>query len=134
MGRGERIMSQPVLVDTDVLVDYLCGQPLAISFFEIFADRIILSPVVVTELYAGVKGEAERVALDDFLALFPIVPVSLEISRLAGLYRRTYGPTHGIGLADAILAVTARTQNAELKTLSIRNYPMFEGLRPAYKK
>ena len=37
-------------------------------------------------------------------------------------------------IADAILAATAEAENAELKTLNTRHYPMLKGLKPAYKK
>jgi predicted nucleic acid-binding protein len=36
--------------------------------------------------------------------------------------------------ADALLAATAESENARLKTLNTRNYPMFKNLSPAYKK
>jgi len=51
-----------------------------------------------------------------------------------GLYKRDYGKSHGVGLADAILTATAEAENAELKTLNTKHYPMLKGLRPAYKK
>jgi hypothetical protein len=39
-----------------------------------------------------------------------------------------------VGLADAILAATAEAEEAELKTLNVKHYPMFSGLEPAYIK
>jgi predicted nucleic acid-binding protein len=94
----------------------------------------MLSSIVVAELYAGVKGEREQTTLDNFISLFHIIPPSAEIAKVAGLYKRDYGKSHGIGLADAILAATAEAENAELKTLNTRHYPMFRNLRPAYSK
>ena len=41
---------------------------------------------------------------------------------------------HGVGLADALLAATAESENAELKTLNTKHYPMFQDLKPAYTK
>lgn len=38
------------------------------------------------------------------------------------------------GLADAIVAATAVTEGAELKTLNVEHYPMLRGIRPAYRK
>ena len=35
---------------------------------------------------------------------------------------------------DAIIAATATGEDAELKTLNTRHYPMFKGLKPAYRK
>jgi predicted nucleic acid-binding protein len=41
---------------------------------------------------------------------------------------------NGVGLADAILVATAEAEDAELKTLNTKHYPMLRDLRPAYKK
>ena len=95
---------------------------------------VVLSAVVVAELYSGVKGDAEKAVLDSFVALFPVAPVTAEIARAGGLYRRDYGKTHGVGLADAILAATAEVGGAELATLNVKHYPRVKGLRPAYRK
>jgi len=127
-------MAGAILLDTDVLVDFLRGHDTAIQFVKARSDRIILSSIVVAELYAGVKGDAEQAVLDDFLSLFRIVPVSADIARTGGLYKRDYGKSHGIGLADAIVAATAEAENAELKTLNTKHYPMLKRLRPAYTK
>ena len=130
-------MSRPILVDTDVLIDFLRGREPAVSFVNRHSDRIIVSSIVVAELYAGVRGgegDAEQMALESFLSLFRIVPVSDAIARLGGLYKRDFGGSHGIGLADAVVAATATGEGAELKTLNVRRYPMFEDMEPAWRK
>ena len=127
-------MARAILLDTDVLVDFLRGHSKATTFINTNADRIILSSIVVAELYAGVKGDAEQAALGDLVSLFRVVPVDAEIARAGGLGKRDYGKSHGVGLADAILAATAQAKNAELKTLNTKHYPMLKGLRPAYAK
>ncbi|MEA3358132.1 MAG: type II toxin-antitoxin system VapC family toxin [Thermodesulfobacteriota bacterium] len=130
----ELIMVKSILLDTDVLVDFLRGHRKAVAFVNAQSDRIILSSIVVAELYAGVKGDAEQVALEDFISLFRVIPVDTEIAKAGGLYKRDYAKSHGIGLADAILAATAEAENAELKTLNTKHYPMLKGLRPTYTK
>ncbi len=127
-------MAESFLLDTDVLVDFLRGYTKAVAFVNAQSSRIILSSIVVAELYAGVKGDEEQAALDNFVSLFRIVPVGADIAKAGGLYKRDYGKSHGVGLADAILAATAETENAVLKTLNTKHYPMLQGLRPAYKK
>ena len=127
-------MSNFLLVDTDVLVDFLRGHNKAVAFVKEFSSRIILSPLVVAELYAGVKGNTELAVLENFVSLFRIAPLTVEIAKSGGLYRRDFGGSHGVGLADAILAATADAEKAELKTLNIKHYPMIRGLEPAYKK
>ena len=128
------IMPKPILLDTDVLVDFFRGYSEAAAFVNTHHDRIILSSIVVAELYAGVKGDREQAALQDFISLFHVVPVDTEIGKTGGLYRRDYGKSHGVGLADAILAATAVAENAELKTLNTKHYPMLKGLKPVYQK
>jgi predicted nucleic acid-binding protein len=127
-------VTRPVLVDTDVMVDFLRGHPKAVALVQAQSERIILSSIVAAELYAGVKGEGELSTLDSLIQLFRVVPVSPELARTAGLHKRDYAKSHGVGLADAIVAATAQAENADLSTLNTRHYPMIKGLKPAYTK
>ncbi len=133
MGQGLN-MARAILFDTDVLVDFFRGTRKAVDLVNLHSERIILSSIVVAELFAGVKGDTELAVLEKFISLFRVVPVSTEIAKVGGLYKRDYGKSHGVGLADAILAATAEAEDAELKTLNIRHYPMLKGLESAYKK
>jgi predicted nucleic acid-binding protein len=127
-------MRRPILVDTDVMVDYLRGHPAAVAFVTRRADRILLSSIVVAELYSGVKGDHEHAVLDDLVSVFRVVSVTGEIAKDAGLLKRGYGKSRGVGLADAILAATVLSEGAEFKTLNVKHYPMFKGLKRAYVK
>jgi predicted nucleic acid-binding protein len=127
-------MAEPFLLDTDVLIDFLRDYNKAVDFVMANSHKIILSSIVVAELYAGVKGAAEHAALDNFVSLFSVIPVTSEIAKAGGLYKRDYGKSHGVGIADAIIAATCESENAALKTLNVKHYPMIKGLKPAYKK
>ena len=128
------IMADSLLLDTDVLIAFFRGNSKAVAFVNKNSSRIILSSIVVAELYAGVKGDAELTVLENFVSLFRTIPVTSEIARMGGLYKRDYGKSHGVGLADAIIAATCEAENADLKTLNVKHYPMIKGLRPTYKK
>jgi predicted nucleic acid-binding protein len=123
-----------LLVDTDILIDYLRGNPLAVSFVQNHAERIILSSIVAAELYAGARNEKELATLGSLLSIFRVIPVSHEIAKRGGILKQEYAKSHGIGLADAIIAATAESVNAELKTLNTKHFPMFKNLRPTYTK
>ncbi len=127
-------MPQAILFDTDVMVDFLRGHPKAVALVKGCSGNIALSSIVVAELYAGVKGNQELAALDDFIAICRIVPVTRELARAGGIHKRDYAKSHNIGLADAIVAATAQAEEADLKTLNVRHYPMLTGLNPAYIK
>ena len=127
-------MTKPVLVDTDVMIDFLRGHPKAVELVRAQSERIILSSVIVAELYAGVRGDGELDTLDNLIQLLRVVPVTPEVAKVAGLHKRDYAKSHGIGLADAIVAATVEAEHAELLTLNIKHYPMFKGLKSAYSK
>ena len=130
-------MQRLFLVDTEILLDYLRGHPIAVRFAIEHADRITVFAMSVAELYAGVRGPAEDAELQDlenFRALFPVVPVSADIARVGGLYRQAYGRSHGVGLAEAVIAATGDLSESALKTLKVKHYPMFSGLDPADRK
>ncbi len=127
-------MAKLILIDTDVMIDYLRGNEKAVSFLRKHADHIALSSITVAELYAGVRNGAEEETLDALMALFRIVPVTGQNAKLGGLLKRTFGRSRGVGLADAIIAATAQLENAELATLNTKHYPMLAGLKAAYSK
>jgi len=127
-------MAKPILLDTDVLIDFFRGHGKAAAFVNTNSSRIILSAIVVAELYAGIKGETELTVIEKFISLFRVIPVTSEIAKIGGLFRRDYGRSHGLGLADAIIAATCEVEKAELKTLNIQHYPMINGLTSPYEK
>ena len=127
-------MTTPILVDTDVMVDFLRGHPKAVALLQAESTRIVLSSISVGELYAGVRGTEELTTLDDLISLFQVIPVTAELAKVGGLLRNQYGKSHGVGLADAIIAATATAEAAELKTLNTKHYPMIKGIKQAYTK
>ncbi len=127
-------MTRPLLVDTDVLIDFFRGHSKAVVFVNRYSSKIVLSSIVVAELYAGAKADPELDVLATFFSIFRIITVTPDIARTRGLYKRAYGKSHGVGLADAIIAATCEVEKAELKTLNVKHYPMVKGLKPAYRK
>lgn len=127
-------MGKGLLVDTNVFVDCLRGHLAAADFLERNADRILLSAIVVAELYAGARNPQEQATVDAVVSCFPVLPVTGEIARAAGALKRDYGKSHGVGLADAILAATAQAHDAQLVTLNVRHYPMIPALLAPYAK
>ena len=54
---------------------------------------------------------------------FDAVPVTEKVARTGGLYRRGYGPIHGTGLADALIAATTSESGAKLVSFNRRHFP-----------
>lgn len=119
-----------VIVDTDVLVAHLRGFPPARDWLR--AQRLhgplSISAITVAELVGGMRSE-ERSEVGALLASLRVVPVTDEIARRAGAFRRTYRRSHsGIGTTDYLIAATAVLHGAEPATLNIKHFPMFPGL------
>ena len=127
-------MNERLLIDTDVLIDYLRENALAVDFLENFTQLLLISSVTVAELYAGVREGKERAALDNFIAVFEVVPIDEKIAKLGGLYRRDYGKSHGVGLPDALIAATANIKQAKLVTLNKKHFPMLTDVIIPYNK
>ncbi len=127
-------MEKSLLIDTDILIDYLRGKQQAISFLESSEQNLVLSSINVAELYSVVgKGEEEK-NLKIFLQAFEIIPVTNEIAVKGGFYRRDFLKSHGIGLADSIVAATAELFHFELVTLNENHYPMLNNIFVPYQK
>ena len=122
-----------VLIDTDVLIDYLKSVPQAITFLEGLPEPVFVSAVSVAELYGGVR-DPERPALDSFVSTLEILPVDHEIAVRGGLFRRDYGRSHGVQLSDALIAATADAHGATLVTLNRKHFPMFGNVLVPYQK
>ena len=57
-------MTKRLLLDTDVLIDFLRGQPQAVQLLEDTDCEFHVSAVSVAELYVGVRDGREREVLD----------------------------------------------------------------------
>ena len=123
-----------VLVDTDVLIDYLRGRSDAADFLESQKEPPAVSVITIAELYAGVREGRERTILDDFANALNILPVSTEIARVGGLFRRDYFKGHGVGVIDAIIAATADLEDRMLVTLNAKHFPMLKNILVPYRK
>ena len=119
-------MSGRLLLDTDILVEYLRGRREAVEYLEGLTADLYISVISVAELFAGVRDDGEEQSLKQFLLAFTALPVTEKVARLGGLYRRGYRSSHGTGLADALIAATATEAGTSLVTFNRRHFPMVE--------
>ena len=127
-------MDDRLLLDTDVLIDYLRNRPEAVKYLESQTGALLVSVGTVAELYSGVREGQERSRLDEFLQGLEVAPIDLPIAVRGGLYHRDYGKSHGTGFVDALIAATAERQQATLVTLNRKHYPMVADLLVPYRK
>ena len=118
-----------VLVDSDILIDVSRGkdQRILSRWAELSqSDNLILySPVSVAELWAGARPREYEVLTRLFRILI-CAPIDNETGRQAGDYLRQYRKSHGVELADALIASAASLSAAALWTRNRKHYPMKE--------
>lgn len=126
-------MLDQLLIDSDVLVDYLRNQPQAVLFIEKHHAKSYISSISVAELYAGVRDGSERTRLDHFITSFNVISINCDIAVQGGLIRNKFKSSNGISLPDALTAATAQYYSKTLVTLNKKHYPMLNVIVP-YRK
>jgi predicted nucleic acid-binding protein len=115
---------KPVLVDTDVLINFLRGNQKAKEFLfaQVESGLIFCSVITVAEIFAGMRPheqEKTRALLDNL----EILPVTRAIAEKAGHYKGSI-KSHSLELDDCLIAATAHFHTAVLATGNGRHYPM----------
>ncbi|HMR95239.1 MAG TPA: type II toxin-antitoxin system VapC family toxin [Microthrixaceae bacterium] len=124
-----------ILVDSDILIAHLRGVPDARSWLREARLRspLGISVVTVAELTGGMRS-AERREVWALLNVMRAEPVTELVARRAGELWRRFRRSHtGIGIADYLVAATALELGAELATLNVEHFPMFDDLRPPFE-
>ena len=118
-----------VLVDSDILIEVSRGRNADVvsKWIDLsIADAAVLySPVSVAELWAGARPN-EYETLNNLFRALTCIPIDEEAGRQAGVYLRQYRRSHGIEIADALVAASAAANRAELWTRNRKHYPMKE--------
>jgi hypothetical protein len=125
-------LTTPILIDADILIDYLRNKPEAVDYIDNLLNPLYLSAINVAELYSGVRDGSDRARLDRFVLAFTILPVDPTVAVTGGIIRRDYGKTHGTGLADALIAATAQLYSLRLASLNQKHFPMVKDLIVPY--
>ena len=123
-----------LLFDTDVLIDYLRGKSEAKEYIDTKQYVLYISAITMAELYAGVREGEEYKKLEMFIETFEVIDLNSSIAKTGGLFRNKYKPSHGTGLADALIAATAQEISAQIVTFNIKHFPMFSDVIKPYER
>ena len=113
-----------LLIDTTVFVDFLRGYPQAVRYLRDLEYKPFVSAMTVTELYGAVREGVERQTLDRVLTGYEHVPIDDMVAEKGGLMFRKFSRSHGVGLADALIAACADLVSAQLVTHNRGHFPM----------
>jgi len=112
-----------MLVDTDVLIFNQRGNEKAAEWLD-SQHQITLSAVTWMELIQGARNKQELRTLREALRYWGanIQPLNEEISARAQFWLETYVLSHGLRMADALIAATAWYLACPLFTANDRHY------------
>lgn len=112
-----------MLIDTDVLIWLFRGKPSARRAIE-QVDAIELSSITYMELVQGVRNKEEFSFLRQTIHQFgwKILPLTENISQRATVYIESYALSHGLQLADALIAASAVESGTMLMTANTKHY------------
>jgi predicted nucleic acid-binding protein len=118
-----------MLIDTDVLIWCLRGNGKAAAAIAALPKRVI-SQITRMELIVGCRSKPEISLLKRFLAEegFQVIPLSPEIGIRADLWLEEKNLSHGIGLADSLIAATASSLGLPLLTANAKRFRCFSEL------
>jgi len=118
-----------MLIDTDVMVWCLRGNPKAVKTLSAMKSRVI-SQITRMELVVGCRSKTEITLLRRFLAEenFHVSALTHEIGIRADLWLEQKKLSHGVGVADSLIAATASTLGLPLLTGNAKHFRCFEQL------
>jgi len=113
-----------ILIDTDILINFLRGRTEAKNFLSsIIMDCVLYcSTISVAEIHAGMKDH-EREKTSELLDSLTIIDVTREIAEKAGSYKRSI-KNQSLELDDCLIAAAASVNRAILATGNGKHYPM----------
>lgn len=114
------------LLDSDVVIAWLRRDEDVIRWLkerDAAGDVIGWTPVSIAEVGAGIRPR-EAFAMDDLARVLHCVELDERVGRKAGRYRLQFGGSHGVEIADAMIAAAAHVHGMTLCTRNLRHYPM----------
>lgn len=115
-----------ILLDSDVIIETLRGRREISNGLRAIEHRGVPTyccAISLAEIWAGVRA-GEEAAAEAFFHSRGEVVLDAAVGRRAGTYLSRYSRSHGVQIADALVAAAASVAGLRLWTLNRRHYPM----------
>jgi len=124
-------MAQVLIFDTDTLIDYLLGVAEARAFWHgIPREHRYTTAISVMEIYRGARSTRELALFKRFFltAFAEVIHIDEHASQKAIELVETYTLSHGLLLADGLIAAIALLHGARLITGNRRHFAYIPGI------
>ncbi len=115
------------LIDNNVISQILKGNQ-KIAEFILGLNFAICVTVYIEALQGSISSEQKR-EIKKLIDNFPLLVITPNISRQAISLIDTYSNSHGLLLADALIAGTAIENDLTLVTYNIKDFKFINGLK-----
>ncbi len=119
-------------IDTDILIDFYRNSQPAVDFLEGLGFKnkhLSISSITKMELFIGCRNKRELRETKKFLDQFSLVHFNGSISVKAVELIEQYNLSHGLLMADAVIAATAMILDGELFSKNLNHFVFIEGLK-----
>ena len=117
------------IIDTDILIDVTKMHEAADAFVKTQRGAgIQISIVTAMEVVIGCRDKAELIQMQRFLQQCTILPVSETASQMGYEFVESFALSHGMQIADALIAATALERGLTLYSKNIRHFRMIPEL------
>ncbi len=126
---GQSHMTSSTIIDTDILIDAGHGVIEAVKCLQNLkaSSGLAISIITQMELMVGCANKAELQKLENFLKQFYIIKIDQAVSDIAVDLLRSYRLSHGLLIADSLIAATAIVWNYPFITKKQRDYRFIQG-------
>jgi len=114
------------LADTNVFIAIINGNPLLKEFIK--TERPVISTIVYLELIQGSKNKAEVKKIEKLLSFFKVLHFNEAVALRSIEIIRKYSKSHGLLLADAVIAATCLEHKIALVTFNAKDFRFIDGL------
>jgi predicted nucleic acid-binding protein len=120
-----------IIIDTDILIDAGRNVSEALNCLQQIEQRLpaAVSSVTQMELIIGCRNKNELDSLEQFLNRFHIIRLNEQISDTATELLKCYRLSHGLLIADALIAATAIISDLSFVSKNKRDYRFIEDLQ-----
>lgn len=119
-----------IIIDTDILIDAGRRVDEALNCLQRVEDKFsaAVSSVTQMELIVGCRDKNELSSLEHFLERFQIISLNEHISDTATDLLKKYRLSHGLLIADSLIASTAIVSDIPFISKNHRDYRFIEDL------
>ena len=118
-----------MLLDSDVMVDFLRGHGPAVTWLTGYAMPVALPGLVAMELLQGCRNSSEQQQVERELARFALHWPTLADCQRAYRDFAAFRLGAGLGLLDSLIGHIAVGLNEPLATFNVKHYGSISGLQ-----